>query len=62
LEALIRSSADHLDNTVFSDKVIVDFSVKSENLPSFEKELTESFCGSLNLNVSGEKYIRIEEK
>ena len=62
LEALIRSSADNLDNTVFADKVIVDFSVKAENLSYFEEELKESFCGSLNLSVTGEKYIRIQEK
>lgn len=62
LEALIRSSADSLDNTVFSDKVIVEFSVNLENLSRFEKELTEAFYGSLNLNISGEKYIRIQEK
>ncbi|MDD4700042.1 MAG: YigZ family protein [Oscillospiraceae bacterium] len=57
LEALIRSSADCLDNTTFSDKVVVDFSVKTENLPSFEKELAELFCGSINLTVLGKKYI-----
>jgi len=62
LEALIRSSADNLDNTVFSEKVIVDFFVKVENLPYFEEQLKESFCGKLKLSVTGEKYIRIQEK
>lgn len=52
---LIESLDGNIDNTDFTEKVTVSFSLKSEFVEDFSKKLCETFSGALELKEIGEK-------
>ncbi len=44
-----------IDNTEFTDKITVDFSLKAESTEDFEKKLSEAFSATLKLKENGTK-------
>ena len=56
LEKLIVKSEGNITDTVYEDSVTVYFTLKNEDIASFEAELTEAFSGSKTIKKLTEKY------
>ena len=56
LEKLIVKSEGNITDTVYEDSVTVYFTLKNEDIASFEAELTEAFSGSKTIKKLKEKY------
>lgn len=52
---LISSFEGNIDNTEYTEKIAVDFSLKDEFISDFSKKLSEIFSARLNLNEMGTK-------
>ena len=55
-EKLIAKSEGNITDTVYEDSVTVYFTLKNEDIASFEAELTEAFSGSKTIKKLKEKY------
>ncbi|MBQ8203011.1 MAG: YigZ family protein [Clostridia bacterium] len=60
LEKLIAKSGGNITDTVYTDSVRVCFTLKSEDIPAFENELTEAFSGSKRAEIIDTKYFSFE--
>lgn len=56
LEKLIAKSEGNITDIVYEDSVTVYFTLKNEDIASFEAELTEAFSGSKTIKKLKEKY------
>ena len=52
---LLESANGNIDNTEFTDKITVDFSLRAENVEDFAKKLCETFSATLKLEELGTK-------
>jgi uncharacterized YigZ family protein len=59
---LITSNEGNIDNTDFTDKVTVRFSLREEVAEEFSKKLTETFSARLNLEEIEKKLMPFKEK
>ena len=56
LESLIKDFDGLIENTLFEDNVILEFTLSNENVPSFLDALTQTFANKLSAIKIGEKF------
>ena len=61
ISGLIPSNGGAIDVTDYNDMVDISFHIPPERLPSFEKQLADTTCGSVEAEITGEKYYCLKE-
>ena len=59
LSGLIPSCSGAIDDTDFGENVTLSFHIAPENYRSFEKQLADISCGSLEAEITGEDFFRM---
>ncbi len=60
ISGLIPSSGGVIDNTDFGEGVTIEFHIAPENMPTFEKQLADATCGSVEAEIIDEKYFKMK--
>ena len=60
ISGVIPSSGGVIDNTDFGEGVTIEFHIAPENMPTFEKQLADATCGSVEAEIIDEKYFKMK--
>ncbi len=59
ISGLIPQNGGVIDNTDFTDCVEIEYHINEAGLNSFRKQLADSTCGSVETEVTGEKFFKM---